>query len=85
MLTDIHSQHEHQSLLRKDTHRRLLDEYAKAEELAKQVASQYTLWHKTNNDLGDLLKRADELDARKELIGFSSDRAATAKSNLDAY
>ena len=70
MLTDIHSQHEHQSLLRKDTHRRLLDEYAKAEELAKQVASQYTLWHKTNNDLGDLLKRADELDARKELIGF---------------
>ena len=70
MLTDIHSQHEHQSLLRKDTHRRLLDEYAKAEELAKQVASQYTLWHKTNNDLGDLLKRADELDARKELISF---------------
>ena len=28
MLTDIHSQHEHQSLLRRETHRRLLDEYA---------------------------------------------------------
>ena len=70
MLTDIHSQHEHQSLLRKDTHRRLLDEYAKVEELTKQVASHYALWHKTNNDLGDLLKRSDELDARKELLGF---------------
>ncbi len=70
MLTDIHSQHEHQSLLRKDTHRRLLDEYAKVEDLTKQVASHYVLWHKTNNDLSDLLKRSDELDARKELLGF---------------
>ena len=70
MLTDIHSQHEHQSLLRKDTHRRLLDEYAKVEDLTKQVASHYVSWHKTNNDLSDLLKRSDELDARKELLGF---------------
>ena len=70
MLTDIHSQHEHQSLLRKDTHRRLLDEYAKVEDLTKQVASHYVLWHKTNNDLSNLLKRSDELDARKELLGF---------------
>ena len=70
MLTDIHSQHEHQSLLRKDTHRRLLDEYAKVEDLTKQVASHYILWHKTNNDLSNLLKRSDELDARKELLGF---------------
>lgn len=70
MLTDIHSQHEHQSLLRKVTHRRLLDEYAKVEDLTKQVASHYVLWHKTNNDLSSLLKRSDELDARKELLGF---------------
>ena len=28
LLIDIHSQHEHQSLLKTDTHRRLLDEYA---------------------------------------------------------
>jgi len=70
MLTDIHSQHEHQSLLRKDTHRRLLDEYAKAEDLTKQIASHFTLWHKTNNDLNNLLKRSDELDTRKELLSF---------------
>ena len=30
LLIDIHSQHEHQSLLKTDTHRRLLDEYAGA-------------------------------------------------------
>ena len=28
LLIDIHSQHEHQSLLKTDTHRRLLDEYS---------------------------------------------------------
>lgn len=28
LIIDIHSQHEHQSLLKTDTHRRLLDEYA---------------------------------------------------------
>ena len=28
MVADIHSQHEHQSLLRKETHRKLVDEYA---------------------------------------------------------
>lgn len=28
MLIDVHSQHEHQSLLKKETHRRLLDEFA---------------------------------------------------------
>src|SRR5690606_25657528 len=37
MLIDIHSQHEHQSLLKTDTHRRLLVAYADATELARQV------------------------------------------------
>ncbi len=37
MLIDIHSQHEHQSLLKRDTHRRLLDDYAGSTELAAEV------------------------------------------------
>ena len=70
MLTDIHSQHEHQSLLRKETHRRLLDEYAKAEDLASKVASEYSAWHKVHIDLTNLLQRSDELDDRKDLLNF---------------
>ena len=70
MLTDIHSQHEHQSLLRKETHRRLLDEYANAEDLATKVASEYSAWHKVHIDLTNLLKRSDELDDRKDLLNF---------------
>ena len=70
MLADIHSQHEHQSLLRKETHRRLLDEYANAEDLATKVASDYSAWHKVHIDLTNLLKRSDELDDRKDLLNF---------------
>src|SRR5690606_41406627 len=36
MLIDIHSQHERQPLLKTDTHRRLLDDYAGASELPRQ-------------------------------------------------
>ena len=70
MLTDIHSQHEHQSLLRKETHCRLLDEYAKADDLATKVASEYSAWHKVHLDLTNLLQRSDELDDRKDLLSF---------------
>jgi len=70
MLTDIHSQHEHQSLLRKETHHRLLDEYANAEDLVTKVASEYSAWHKVHIDLTNLLQRSDELDDRKDLLNF---------------
>jgi len=70
MLADIHSQHEHQSLLRKETHRRLLDEYANAEDLATKVASEYSAWYKVHIDLTNLLQRSDELDDRKDLLNF---------------
>ena len=37
ILVDLHSQHEHQSLLRRNTHRKLLDEFSNSTELADQV------------------------------------------------
>lgn len=47
LLIDIHSQHEHQSLLKTDTHRRLLDEYAGAVDLARQVHLAAKRWNQT--------------------------------------
>ena len=70
MLTDIHSQHEHQSLLRRETHRRLLDEYANTTELATEVAASYQQWNSANKQLNNLLEHADELTARKDLLTF---------------
>ena len=70
MLSDIHSQHEHQSLLRRETHRRLLDEYTNATDLASQVASDFRDWHAAHKKLTGLLERSDELIARKDLLSF---------------
>jgi len=70
MLTDIHSQHEHQSLLRRETHRRLLDEYANTIDLASEVTASYQQWNSANKQLNNLLEHADELTARKDLLTF---------------
>ena len=70
MLTDIHSQHEHQSLLRRETHRRLLDEYCNGIELAEEVGEHFRAWHAADKRLASLLERSDELIARKDLLSF---------------
>lgn len=70
VLVDLHSQHEHQSLLRRGTHRKLLDEFNASTELAHQVASYYQEWHQAAKKLQDLAERSDELVARRELLQF---------------
>jgi DNA repair protein RecN (Recombination protein N) len=46
MLVDIHGQHDHQLLLKRDRQRMLLDAYGGSTEQARQVASLHTAWHK---------------------------------------
>ncbi|MGQ9426506.1 DNA repair protein RecN [Gilvimarinus sp. F26214L] len=70
MLIDIHAQHEHQSLLKKDTQRRLLDEYAGHQELAAQVATAYREWQATLTRFRDLKENAEEASARIQLLSY---------------
>ena len=46
MLVDIHGQHDHQLLLRRDRQRMLLDAYAETEALARDVAQRFGAWRK---------------------------------------
>lgn len=69
-LIDIHSQHEHQSLLKSDTHRRLLDEYAGASELARQVQLAAQRWRQTHQTLERLSSASDEQRARQQLLSY---------------
>jgi len=68
LLIDIHSQHEHQSLLKTDTHRRLLDEYAGAIDLARQVQLAAKRWNQTRLELERLNNPGDEPRARQPLL-----------------
>ena len=67
---DIHSQHQHQSLLRKDTHRKLLDEFAGAEQLADQARSAWKAWNATRQKLEQRRHNADEAEARLQLLRY---------------
>ena len=70
MLIDIHSQHEHQSLLLKDTHRRLLDEFGGHAELAKQVRLAYREWQSRLEHYVHLRDNAAEVSARFQLLSY---------------
>lgn len=70
MLIDIHSQHEHQSLLLKDTHRRLLDEFAGQIDTAKQVRLAFSEWQSRLQHYLHLRDNAAEASARFQLLSY---------------
>jgi DNA repair protein RecN (Recombination protein N) len=70
LLIDIHSQHEHQSLLVKDTHRRLVDEFAGQTELAKQVRLAYREWQSRLEHFIHLRDNAADVSARFQLLSY---------------
>ncbi|HWV14152.1 MAG TPA: DNA repair protein RecN [Cellvibrio sp.] len=73
MLIDIHSQHEHQSLLLKDTHRRLLDEFAGQTDTARQVRQAYSEWQSRQQHYLHLRDNAAEVSARFQLLSYQVD------------
>ncbi len=77
MLVDIHGQHQHQSLLKADVQRHLLDDYAGNKKLAAQVQSIFQHWQDANQQLKALRQHAREKDARLELLGFHTQELKT--------
>lgn len=72
MLLDIHSQHEHQSLLKKDTHRRLLDEFGDLVTLAEEVRSLYSDWQEASRTLDELIATLEEQSSRLQLLEYQA-------------
>lgn len=69
-LIDIHSQHEHQALLRRDTHRALLDNQAGATELAAEVRQRWQQWRQARKNHQQALDEAREQSERQDLLRF---------------
>lgn len=69
-LMDIHSQHQHQSLLKKETHRKLLDEFADATGLAENAKQAWKSWNNTRQRLQQRQQNADEAEARVQLLRY---------------
>ncbi len=69
-LLDIYGQHAHQSLLRPDVQRSLLDGYACAASEAEKVASLYRDWQMLRRRRVSLSENAEAVAAERELLQF---------------
>jgi DNA repair protein RecN (Recombination protein N) len=69
-LMDIHSQHQHQSLLNKETHRKLLDEFAGAVSLSADTREAWKAWHQARQHLLERQQNADETAAKLQLLRY---------------
>ncbi|MFN2289202.1 MAG: DNA repair protein RecN [Chromatocurvus sp.] len=69
-LVDIHSQHAHQSLLRKPVQRALLDAFAGASDLAATVAGLARAWNETQLQLVALRGASEETESRRQLLSY---------------
>lgn len=70
MLIDIHGQHEHQSLMRRDIQRRLLDDFSDQNELLNKVRNAYEIWFESENKLKELQEKASDRNERVALLKY---------------
>ncbi len=71
-LVDIHGQHEHQSLLKRELQRRLLDDYAANQPLLTELAGHYDTWRALRQKLEQLRQAGQERDARLDLLRYQA-------------
>ncbi len=69
-LIDIHNQHEHQSLLRRETHRHILDNFANCTELSKKTKRFHQEWVRAREKLEKLKNTNIELISSKDFLSF---------------
>ncbi len=72
-VVDIHGQHEHQSLMKKDMQRQLLDEFAGHQTLLEQTRHAWQQWHTLNERYQNLLTQNAEHLAKLDLLKFQVD------------
>ena len=70
MLVDLHGQHEHQSLLRREAQRQLLDDFAGHGSLLGELAEAFSDWRDKQAELDRLRQAASERDDRLELLRY---------------
>ena len=70
LLVDLHGQHEHQSLLRTETHVDFLDEFAGTESLLEDYVSAFKNVRELSSQLNDLKSKEASLKEKKDFYAF---------------
>ncbi len=70
LLVDLHGQHEHQSLLRTDTHIDYLDEFGNYQQLILDYKKTYSDLIKKENELKELIEKENIIKEKKDFYSF---------------
>lgn len=70
LLVDLHGQHEHQSLLRTETHIDYLDEFGNYEEQLRQYKNIYSELLQKENELRELHSKENSIKEKKDFYSF---------------
>lgn len=84
-LIDIHSQHAHQSLLRRDTQRLLLDEYGGHARLAREVAGAHGHWRALIDEFEALARANAEGNERRALLAYQLEELDAVAPDAGEY
>ena len=70
LLVDLHGQHEHQSLLRTETHIDYLDEFGDYQDILLQYKKKYSELLEKENELTELQEKESSIKERKDFYSF---------------
>ncbi len=70
MLVDLHGQHEHQSLLRKDVQRQIVDGFAGNKNILSKLKQSYQQWHTLKKEYEILSQQSQDRNSRLDLLRF---------------
>lgn len=85
LLLEIHGQHEHHSLLKRDTQRQLLDDYAGHQPLLNELRDHYRAWHRAASQLAEREANADQLAERAALLRFQIEELGAVAVTAEQY
>jgi len=82
-LVDIHGQHAHQSLLKRDLQRQLLDDYAGIASQVQTLGGHYRQWRALHDELERLRQASKDREARLELLRYQVDELEKLELSVD--
>jgi len=84
-LIQIHGQHEHQSLLKSDAQRNLLDQYGGYVHIVDKVNVLSHEWHQLNDKIGVLREKTEERSTREAFLKFQLQELSALQLTQDEF
>ena len=85
LLVDIHGQHAHQSLLRPQAQRALLDAYGGAQDLVARVSEAHRVWNELRARHASAINDAQALQSERETLAWKANELARLEFEPDAW